>query len=91
MLKKKNILILFGGGGTEHDVSRTSADYINDQLKSKEELNPILVEINKEIRDLYERLSDEEKQLAGKDPTKNDDLFKRHLKKMKQAITSDSD
>lgn len=47
MKKKSNILILFGGGKAEHEVSRVSADYLNTVIGNVQEFNPILVEINK--------------------------------------------
>ncbi|EQC50610.1 D-alanine--D-alanine ligase [Bacteriovorax sp. DB6_IX] len=46
--ERKNILVLFGGGGTEHEVSVISSQYVFDCLKKIEEFNPILVEITKE-------------------------------------------
>ena len=48
MKKKNNMLILFGGGKAEHEVSRISADYLNTVIGNVQELNPILVEINKD-------------------------------------------
>lgn len=36
---KKNILILCGGGGSEHDVSLVSANYLEDKLLSLNEYN----------------------------------------------------
>ncbi len=41
-----NVLILFGGGSTEHEVSRVSASYIYEVVGEIKELNPILVEID---------------------------------------------
>ncbi len=46
-MNKKNILILFGGGGSEHEVSCVSASYIKEELSKCNEFNPILVEISK--------------------------------------------
>lgn len=44
----KNILIICGGGGTEHDISLVSARYIESILKSDSDLNLFLVEIKKD-------------------------------------------
>lgn len=41
----KNILLLCGGGGSEHDISLRSADYIYNELKSLELYNVFKVEI----------------------------------------------
>jgi len=46
--ERKNILVLFGGGGTEHEVSEVSSKYVYNCLKKVEQFNPILVEITKE-------------------------------------------
>jgi D-alanine-D-alanine ligase len=46
--ERKNILVLFGGGGTEHEVSAISSKYVYDCLSKIDEFNPILVEITKE-------------------------------------------
>lgn len=46
--EKKNVMILFGGGGTEHDVSKISSNFIYSKLENIPEINPILVEITKE-------------------------------------------
>ena len=47
MMNKRNILVLFGGGGTEHEISKVSAGYIIDQLSKTDSFNPILVEVTK--------------------------------------------
>lgn len=44
----KNVLLLFGGGGTEHEISERSSKFIIEQLKSIEHFNTIIVEIDKE-------------------------------------------
>ncbi len=46
-MNKRNILVLFGGGGTEHEISKVSAGYIIDQLSKTDSFNPILVEVTK--------------------------------------------
>ena len=46
--ERKNILVLFGGGGTEHEISAISSKYVYDCLKKIDIFNPILVEITKE-------------------------------------------
>lgn len=48
MSEKKNILILCGGGGTEHEVSIVSSKYIFENIQKSKYFNPILVEITKE-------------------------------------------
>ncbi len=45
---KKNILLLFGGGGTEHDISIVSSKYIEKNLKEIGLYNVIKVEIGKD-------------------------------------------
>lgn len=48
MSEKKNILILCGGGGTEHEISLVSSKYIFETIQKSENFNPILVEITKD-------------------------------------------
>ncbi len=48
MSNVKNILIIYGGGGSEHDVSKVSSSYIFESISKTPHFNPILVEITKE-------------------------------------------
>lgn len=47
-MERKNVLIICGGGSTEHEVSIRSAQYIKEQVSLISELNPIVVEMDKE-------------------------------------------
>lgn len=44
---KKNVLIICGGGGEEHDISLTSAKYLLQQLSKVQEFNVLDMEITK--------------------------------------------
>ncbi len=44
---KKNILLLWGGGGTEHDISGVSANYVYETLKSIDLYNVFKVQMTK--------------------------------------------
>src|SRR5690606_12120259 len=44
----KNVLLICGGGGTEHEISLISAQYILTQLKAIEGITPHYVEITKD-------------------------------------------
>lgn len=44
---KKNVLLLFGGGGTEHEVSAVSVKYIKECLSSMEQVNLKTLEIDR--------------------------------------------
>jgi D-alanine-D-alanine ligase len=44
---KKNLLMLCGGGGTEHEISIQSAKFIESSLKKYEDINLVWVEITK--------------------------------------------
>lgn len=48
MAEKKNILILCGGGASEHEVSLVSSKYIFENIAKSSFFNPILVEITKQ-------------------------------------------
>lgn len=47
-MTKKNVILLCGGGGSEHDVSLVSAGFLYDQLKDWDEINLHWVEICKD-------------------------------------------
>jgi len=47
-MTKKNVLLICGGGSSEHDVSLISAGFIYDQLKDWDEINLYWVEICKD-------------------------------------------
>lgn len=47
-MERKNVLIICGGGSSEHEVSLRSAQYIKDQVSLIKELNPIVVEMDKD-------------------------------------------
>lgn len=47
-MTKKNVILLCGGGGSEHEVSLISAGFIYDQLKDWDEINIYQVEICKD-------------------------------------------
>lgn len=53
MKEQKNILILFGGGGNEHEISSVSKNYLVEQLKS-DSFNLIIVEILKDKKWIYQ-------------------------------------
>ena len=44
---KKNILLLWGGGGTEHDISGVSANYVFETLKNIDLYNVFKVQMTK--------------------------------------------
>ena len=46
-MNKKNVLLLCGGGGSEHEVSLVSVKHIKECLKQIENVNVILIEIDK--------------------------------------------
>lgn len=46
---KKNVLLLFGGGSSEHDISIVSADFVASQIDSKA-FNLIKVEVDKNFK-----------------------------------------
>ena len=46
-MKKKNVLLLSGGGSTEHDVSLVSVKYIKECLSSLPQVNLLSIEIDK--------------------------------------------
>lgn len=46
-MSKKNVLLLFGGGGTEHEVSQVSVKYIKECLSSMSEVNLTTLEIDR--------------------------------------------
>ena len=46
-MSKKNVLLLFGGGGTEHEVSAVSVKYIKDCLSSMSQVNLTTIEIDR--------------------------------------------
>lgn len=46
-MERKNILIICGGGSTEHEVSIRSAKYIREQVSLTPEFNPIVIEMTK--------------------------------------------
>ncbi|EPZ50843.1 D-alanine--D-alanine ligase N-terminal [Bacteriovorax sp. BAL6_X] len=46
-MERKNILIICGGGSTEHEVSLRSAAFVKEQVALIQELNPIVVEMTK--------------------------------------------
>ena len=48
MKENANILLLFGGGGTEHDISKISSKYVLQNLQKIDGLNPIAVELTKD-------------------------------------------
>jgi len=52
MEKKINVLLLFGGGGTEHEVSIKSADFFQELLTSFKNVNSFPLEIKKDGRRL---------------------------------------
>tara|TARA_R110000868_G_scaffold127493_6_gene335217 strand:- start:17968 stop:18981 length:1014 start_codon:yes stop_codon:yes gene_type:complete len=47
-VQNKNVLLICGGGGTEHEISLISAKFILDQLKKIEGITPHYVEITKD-------------------------------------------
>jgi D-alanine-D-alanine ligase len=47
-MSKKNVLVLFGGGGTEHEISQVSVKHINDVLNDDPDFQLVLVEILKD-------------------------------------------
>lgn len=47
-MPNKNVLLICGGGGTEHEISLISAQYILGQLKTMEGITPYYVEITKD-------------------------------------------
>ncbi|MGB0454965.1 MAG: D-alanine--D-alanine ligase [Bacteriovoracaceae bacterium] len=44
-MSKTNILLLFGGGGPEHEISRVSSNYIEELVSKKDLFNVIKVEL----------------------------------------------
>jgi D-alanine-D-alanine ligase len=70
MMNKKKVLLLCGGGSTEHDVSLVSVKHIKDSLKSLPHLETTLVEIQK----------------SGNWVTENGDSFTRDPKNFDFAI-----
>lgn len=48
-----NVLILFGGGGPEHEVSKKTAEYLISQIDSSI-YTPVLVEIQKDLSWIYQ-------------------------------------
>jgi D-alanine-D-alanine ligase len=44
----KNVLVVYGGGGTEHEISIVSSQYLKDVLKSQKKYNVFCVEIGKD-------------------------------------------
>jgi D-alanine-D-alanine ligase len=46
-MSKKNVLVLYGGGGTEHEVSQVSVQYILELLKDDPDFQLVMVEIPK--------------------------------------------
>lgn len=50
---KKNLLLIYGGGSTEHDVSIVSAEYLRTQI-NKEIYTIIDIEINKDFEWIHE-------------------------------------
>ena len=47
-MSKKNILLICGGGGEEHEISLVSAQYIKESIESLNEYNVFYVEIKKD-------------------------------------------
>jgi len=45
-MQKDNILIVCGGGGSEHDISLISADFVNQQLKKLDKYNIITIQMD---------------------------------------------
>lgn len=62
---KKNILIICGGGGEEHDISLTSANYLLQQLRGAQEFNVLDMEITKSGQRLNQRGEELELRRAG--------------------------
>ena len=54
---KKNVILLCGGGFSEHDISLVSAAFLKDQLSSLDSYNLFFVEITKEGKWLHEKTS----------------------------------
>ena len=53
MQKEQNILLICGGGGSEHNISLLSADYIESELKKIDKLKLHRVEIKKDGTRIY--------------------------------------
>ena len=53
-MNKKNIILLCGGGFSEHDISLVSAAFLKDQLSSLNSYDLHFVEITKEGQWLHE-------------------------------------
>ncbi|MAF78532.1 MAG: D-alanine--D-alanine ligase [Halobacteriovoraceae bacterium] len=78
-MPKKNILLICGGGGTEHEISIISAKYFLDQLRQIEELTPHYLCIEKDGRRTNLEGQDCELRKAG-------EIFNRETK---ETITLD--
>ena len=64
-MQQKNILLLCGGGHSEHDISLISASYLKDQLSADQDLNVFFVEITKEGKWREEKKGNCELNLSG--------------------------
>lgn len=62
---KKNILIICGGGGEEHDISLTSANYLLQKLRGTQDLNVLDMEITKSGKRLNQAGEELELRRAG--------------------------
>ena len=65
-MEKKNIVLLCGGGFSEHDISLVSAAFLKDQLSSLNTYNLFFVEITKEGQWIHEETGPCEIGLNGK-------------------------
>ena len=61
---KKNILIIYGGGGSEHDISKKSAEYFKQKILSIGH-NSLLAELTKENELIYQQEVIKFKKLSG--------------------------
>jgi D-alanine-D-alanine ligase len=65
MTQQKNVLLICGGGGSEHDISLVSADYIKSKLELIEDINLLYLVIEKDSSRKNEKGQDCELRKAG--------------------------